>query len=163
MKNFTYKPRSLRDQAVRTVQTHDEVDKAPRVSPEELCARPGCGHPRWCHCDVRRTRATRTVLFYARYRLAGDSEQKILWQRVHAYNIRLSGYSLAVCKHFTEDQPGWPCCSSSSCTLRDCSCMSFVSPYRKPRKPAAKKATGTTGAPKREKAEPAQIELFEGV
>ena len=44
MKTFTYKPRSLRDIAVRENQTREETDKAPAVEPEILCTRPGCGH-----------------------------------------------------------------------------------------------------------------------
>jgi len=150
MKQFTYQPRSLRDVAVRTVQTRDEVDKAPPVEPRDLCTRPGCSHARWAHCDVRRSRETRTVLYYVR------SRGEIVWVRWNrAYSgPRLLNYSLAKCKHFTDDQADFPCCSSSSCAVRGCPCNAFVSPYRKARQ---KTATGKT---KRQKAV-GQGELFE--
>ena len=149
--SFQYRPRSLRDIAVRQNQTREETDKAPAVEPEALCTR--CQHPRWAHCSVRRSRETCEVLFYARCRGAYQ------WVRAHAYSRLLSGYSLATCKHFTEGQADFPLCSSSSCAVASCvGCKSYQSPYRKAR--AKKQAT----APKRQKREKmtAQCELFEG-
>lgn len=153
---FQYRPRSLRDQVVRENQTRDEVDKAPKIEPEILCTRSGCGHPRWAHCDVRRSAEKRTVLFVARHHGG-----QYLWTRVHGYSASLSGYSLAQCRHFTEGQPDFPLCSSSACSCRGCICASFQSPYKKQRKPATK-ATGA-GTRKRRKEIVGQAELFEGL
>ena len=147
---FKYRPRSLRDVAVRTIQTATETDKSPRAEPEALCQRPGCGHARWCHCDIRRSSDTRTVLFYARHR------GEYLRVRCKAYSAGLYGYSIAVCKHFAEDQPNFPCCSSSACAVRDCRCISFASPYRKAR---VKKQATAEPKPRRKKVMEAQFEL----
>ena len=145
--SFMYRPRSLRDQVVREVQTLDQVDKAPKVEPEILCTR--CQHRRWSHCSIRRSTETREVLFYAR------SRGEYLWVRAHAYSAALSGYSLARCKHFRDDQPDFPLCDSSACACKGCDCTSFLSPYRKTRKKVA------TGKPRAKKASE-QIELFAG-
>ena len=149
MTTFNYKPRTLRDVACRENQTCDETNKPPKIAPDICCTR--CGHPRWAHCDVRRSRETRTVLFYAR------SRGEIVWVRwSRAYSgSRLVNYSVAKCKH-SSDQADFPCCNSSACAVRDCLCTTFQSPYKKVR---AKKATGKPRAKKAVE----QIGLFEHV
>jgi hypothetical protein len=156
MNTFSYKPRSLRDVAVRAIQTATETDKSPPAEPTDCCRK--CFHPKWAHCSIRRSRETREVLFYARHRGG------YLWVRAGAYSAGLHGYSLAVCKHFRPDQADWPCCGTSSCAAASCDCASFISPYRKPRVSTPKKATGTTGTrKKRKKIAGEQTELFDGV
>ena len=148
MTTFNYKPRTLRDQAVRAIQTATETDRSPRAEPEALCTR--CHHPKWAHCDVRRSVEKRTVLFVARCR------GEYIWQRhCGGYGSALSAYKPVICRHSTDDQADFPCCNSSACAVRGCPCTAFVSPFRKTRK-----KTATTGRTKRQKAV-GQGELFE--
>ena len=120
MKTFSYKPRSLRDHIVREHQTREETDRAPKVAPEELCTRPGCQHPRWSHCSIRRSPETREVLFLAK------SRGEMFWQRVGGYSRFQSGYSAVRCRHSSPDGiVDFPCCNTSACAVRDCPCVSF--------------------------------------
>jgi|SRR5579862_2875551 len=140
MPAFDYKPRTLRDQAVRVAQTADETDKSPKVELEEKCGR--CGHQRFQHCFVRRTLKTRSTLFVLEYGLPND--RQLLWERTCG---TLSGPRdrrlLPVrCKH-ADGQADFPCCTSTSCVRKSCDCVSFKSPFAKPKKAATAKTPGT--------------------
>lgn len=137
MPTFEYKPRSLREVVVRTVQTHDEIDRAPQIAPEEKCARCGCA--RWMHCYIRRAAKNRSTLWVLEYGLPNN--RQIVWERTGGLPRRNSGLRPVRCKHYQAGED-FPCCNSAACSTRSCDCVSFRSPFLKPRvkKPAAPKS-----------------------
>lgn len=134
MTEFEYKPRTLRDVAVRVNQTRDEVDKAPKVDELEICAR--CNHRRWEHCFVRKSLKNRSVLWFCEYGL--PHARQIAWERVIGTHLPQNHALHPVkCRHAT--QADFPLCSSAACTRKACECGSFLSPLKKPPKPRVPK------------------------
>lgn len=129
MPEFRYQKRSLRDVMARTVQTADQTDKPPDVSPEDRCTR--CDHQRWQHCYVRRSPTTRSVLWFAEYGL--HSNRQVVWERTRGRFPNQRGLVPVRCRHYQADQPDFPLCDSTACARSGCDCGSFLSPFRKPR------------------------------
>jgi hypothetical protein len=126
--NFEYQPRTAYDVEQRIGQDR-EGGRVPKADSETQCET--CRHPKLFHCQkYRKTERPRGFLWafdYQRPRLR--------------FPVK--------CKHADALRPFEPpLCNSSACSVADCGCVGFASPFRKPKKaPTAKK----TSAPRRKR------------
>ena len=141
MPEFRYQARSRFDLEQRIHQTKDG-GSVPKADGETRCET--CKHIKEFHCRKWRVCDTPRYLWvwnYAQPRLR--------------YPVR--------CKHSPVDVTlldGPPKCTSTSCTVADCPCNSFASPYRKPRAP--KKATAKPATRKKRATKQLDLSLVPG-
>lgn len=123
MPTYEYKARSRFDVEQRIGQDR-EGGKVPHADSETPCLR--CGHIKDFHCQ--------------RFR-KGERPRSYLW----AFDYPRPRFRAPVrCKHFDPSRPFEPpLCNSSACSVADCDCPGFVSPFRKPKKAAKPKPPAT--------------------
>lgn len=145
MPTFTYQPRARFDVESRIGQDR-EGPKTPKAAEETVCLTPGCGHPQTFHCQKFRR-----------------GEKPRVWLMVWNHeNPRLR--HPVRCKHFDPSRPYEPpLCNSSACAVADCNCVSFASPFRRPKKAAMPKPPKVKAPRKKRTAKPKteQLALFQ--
>jgi hypothetical protein len=139
MPGFTYQARTAYDVEQRIGQDR-EGGKVPKADNETPCLT--CRHQKWAHCQKHRKAEKASLLWVSNYA-----------------NPRFR--APAMCKHYDPAAPfAVPRCSSTACIVADCACVSFGSPYRKPKKPKASTAKPPATRKRVAKPKTAQLDLL---
>ena len=139
MTNFEYQPRTAYDVEQRIGQDR-EGGKVPKADNETRCET--CGHVKEFHCKKFRK---------------GEKPRGYLW----VWNHQQPRFRAPVlCRHYDPSNPlAVLLCNSTACTVADCDCGSFVSPFRKPKKPKAPTAKPAAMRKRAAKRNAQQLEL----